>query len=689
MLKTTLFAAVVFLSLHATSQSANNTLKLDPNKPLRLDYDSKSWNKNPQAVDVSSIILRDAGSGRLARIEMQETGPDTGKFIGNYQIGFRPDSDILPEIYVAPQKMLSSSEQLKKIDSMIKEGLLLRKPFFLRQVSRNLQGISVYDSREQALQAYQDYKVNKPLVDPAALEAFERAAQEREKLKLLAMQSAQEASRLAMEALEKKRIEDLKKQQEAMDAAEKERRIQQAKDLAREAMVLFKKEDFKGAEAKFAKATELDPSNTSYMFPYGVTLYKIEKYNQSLVALNMAQGADVNITERDYFKALNHMKLKEPDPAHKYFTEVKSKNDKALSGTASFFAGVIDFQKERYDPAQKNFEYTLDNSTDPKMDQQAEAYIEQIANIKYFLEQKSKKFLVTLSLGLQYDSNILNVAAANAQTSMAGLRAAYGGTFEYRPVYSQNHEFSGIIGFSDLYSWDTSFKAKNEFQKTDPLSFNLSLPYKYKGLLWDKPFQATITPGYDTTYMNVDESKSGVQNRETIVNSMYVRADNTFIRSEDYFATYSLELRNDQSQIDATDDENQSANKLTLSTAQTVFKNKKKTEAQIYDGALTMNNAKGKNQAFTRIDLGVSYTWPWLTNVTWNGRLGAFYSNYAQHTDSRKDSGLAANIGFQRPFSERWAGTGSLMYTKNNSNLSTNAYDKYILMLGANYNGAF
>lgn len=672
------------------SQAANSSLKIDSGKSLRIEYKSAPWNKNPNSVDTAWLLFRDAGSGSLARIEMQETSENSGIFTGSFRIGFQANADVLPEIYLVPRKMMESADPIKKIAPLIKDGTLLRKPFFLRQASGDLQIIAVFDTREQAVRAYQEYKsTSKPIVDRSALEAQARQKMALETQKSEAAVKAQENERQRIEAEEKRKRDELLKRQAEMNEAEKARRKAEAKSLAEQAMALYKAEKYPEAEAKFQKAIELDPSNDAAYFPYGVSLYKNQKYNQSLVALNLAKGSEANPTERDFFVALNHMKLKEQDAAIKEFNSVKEKNDKVLSPSAAFYVGVLEFQRENYDVAKPAFEYTLDNSSDPRMDQQAEAYIEQIANIKMFQLLKSKKFILGFNWGLMYDSNILSQAAANAQTSLNGIRAAYGGSVEYRPIYSENYEFSVALNVNDMYSWDTSFQPKQEFQNTDPLVVNLSFPYRYKGKALEKPYILTLTPAIETIYMNVSSEKSGVGVREQIVSSSILKADNMFVMTDDYFASYAIEVRNDYSLIDTADDDSQTANKITMSTSQTHFKNKKKTEASTYDGSLAYNMAKGKNQRFARADAGASYTMPWKSDTTVNGRFGIFYSPYSDSTDSRIDNGLILTGDLRKPLNEAWAGVLNASFMKNNSNIESDAYDKYSIMAGVTYSGLF
>src|SRR6218665_2265265 len=114
----------------------------------------------------------------------------------------------------------------------------------------------------------------------------------------------------------KPRKEELGRKAAQLDAAERSARKNRAQKLADEAMALYKAEKFADAEKKFAEATQLDPDNQAYYFQYAVTLFKQEKYERSLVLLDLARGSGVKESERAYFVGLNHLKMKEYNAAY-------------------------------------------------------------------------------------------------------------------------------------------------------------------------------------------------------------------------------------------------------------------------------------------------------------------------------------------------------------------------------------
>ena len=681
---------IVFSVQTFAQEDIGRKLKLDQNKQLRIDYKFNAWNKNPNVEDTASILLRDGNSGRLAKIELQETGKNSSDFVGFYSINFG-SGDVVPEVYLPPQEMIKSAEQFKKLSELIKDGFLLRKPYFLR-LEKNIQAITVYDTKDQALSAFEQYRLGlkgKAIVSNSVLKTQQNAELAVAAQKLAEKALQQEMQRVRMAELEKQKMEDLKKEQEALSEAQKLKRSEEAKNLAEQAMKLYQSENYVEAEKLFKKSSELDPANTQYSFQYGVTLYRNEKYNESLVVLGLARNLEANSElEKKFYMGLNHMKLKEFETAHDIFDGIKKTEDKNLSPSASFFNGVMDFQKEKYDPAKLYFEYVLDNSSDPRMDEQAEAYIEQIAQIKQFEANKAQKFILTGTLGMSYDSNVLLVSdtgEASAESGEQGLRTIYGFSFEYRPIYTEKHEFSAILSYSDILTKSTSFQDDVTFSDADPLTISLTTPYKWKGMAFQRGYQVIITPGMDMLSMNAD----GSGGREKILDSTYLKADQTFVMSDNWYSGYNFEYRNDLSLTDTTGDEDSSATKITLQTTQTLFLDKKKTQAYIGEASYSLNNAVGDNKTYNKFELAGSYMMPWKYETTALGRLGLINTTYPTHTESRKDNEISLTGALTKPINEAFTSSLSANYTLNSSNVDSSAYNKYSLTFIVTWNKGF
>lgn len=670
----------------------NKKIKVDARKALRLDYKSKAWNKDSSKVETSTLLVRDSASGRLARIVVTETGADTGLFVGYYQLSFDSSegasSDMTPEIYVVNEAILKKQESLKNIDQMIRDGKLLRKPFFFRTESKTVQAISVYDSKDQAYVAYEDFLktgTGRPIVDRAALEAQRVAQMTLEQKAFEEAQLKLESERKKMEEEEARKAEELKKKQAAATAAEKERRKKEAKDLAEKAMGFYRLDRFAEAETLFQKSIELDPENQTYYFQYGVCQYQSQRYNRSLAILALAKEGGFDPVERDYYVALNYLKLKQNAAAYKGFIEVKNKNNKIMSPAAAFFAGVIDFQSENYDSSKLLFEYVIDSSSDSQLDAQAESYLEQIANLRQFEEMQKKKFLITANLGLMYDSNILAMDPAQTNLDLAGIRWSYGGSVEYRPVYKMNHEFSAVLAVNDLYSLDKTLKASADLQNADPLVLSVSLPYVFKTTAFERPYRLSLIPAYEAVQMNLDREGS----RENIVNSGVLTLAQTLVATEKWFSNLNLEYRSDRSQVTSADDDNQSATKASVFTSQTVFTDSKNSQAWTFDLGYANNNAQGVNQKYTRVDAALGYFMPIYNTTTGSARLSYYGSNYGQHLVGRTDTNMGLSLSSRTPLSDILSWNNSLSYNKNTSTQTTSSYDRWVLGTTFSWNQSF
>lgn len=657
--------------------------KVEASKPIRLEYASKSWNRNPGVEDTGTVLMRDVRTQKIVQIQLTESGPDTGSFWGSYSVSWG-ESEIIPEIYLPPQDILQNAANFQKIEDMIKEGVLLRKPYFAKADSKGNHSLMIFDTKEQALEAFDEYrKLRTQIASPvgqSALETQVNATFENEKKAQEQLSEKLEADRKILEAEERNRLEQLRKKFDQLSPKEKENQKAQAQNLFSDASKLFGEGKFTEAAAQNLKTIELAPYNSNYIHRYGVILYRTEKYLLSVVYLQLADSPAQAQNERDFYIAMDYMKLNEVQPALSRFQDLKSRNDKTWSSQGALYSGVLKFQIEEYEASRPDFEYVLDHSEDPAIDKLAEAYIEQIANAVAFKKEQSKKLLITLNGGLLYDSNILSTANSQLDqpTDLAGYRWSYGGTIEYRPVYKADKEFSVILGASDLYSTDTKFIAAQNFQNTDPLVYSLYFPYKHKGLAFKKGYQMTLSPGVEQTLMNAD----GVSSREVILNSRVLKNEHLHSIRDDWFSNITIEYREETSLIDTTTSplENLTSNRWTFGTSQIFFQNDKKTEAWIGDFSWAKNAAQGHNAEYERYDIAATYMAPWKWDTTWTSRLSYYNATYPRHLVGRNDKNTTLILGLRKPLTPNLAATLSGVYTINQSTLDSSDYRKYMIL---------
>lgn len=674
------------------SGGAKKALLLDRSLPVLLDYSMPAMNKDKDEEERITLLLKDGISKKSVFIQLKESGKNSGNFEGSFSISWSESGAVSPEVYLPPQKILSQSAGKDKVSKMVQEGALLRKPYFLRKDQTGRQRLSVFNAKKDAMAAFNQFKagVGKAVQVAAkasgtgssaakvpALTAAEELALEQARLKKLAI--AQEELRLRLEAEEKEKQEARLLAEKRLSEEERRQRLAKAKELAAKALGFYQAENFVQAEVLFQESLTLDPSNRSYYFQYGVSLYRNDKFNEALVALNLAQGEGVNNLEREYFKALSLMKLNDYDEALKYFLSIKNQNDAQMSPAASFFAGIIYFSKEDWKSSRSQFEYTLDNSQDPKMDEQAEMYIEQIIAMEQLESKRKNPFTLDVTAGLSYDSNVLLVSDSSSSsasaTDKAGLRGLLVLGLDYRLLFTDKNEVTLDFGYIDMYTVNSSLKPEATLQNSDPQMISFKVPWKIKTNLYQKPYQVTFALGLETLNLNADASGA----RELILSSNLLSIEQVYFAKEDYMATLNFEFRQDDSKLSGDSGVNSDATKISLSHASTWFLDAKKQRAYLGGLGLSSNNAKGDNEKFTKVDLSFGYLTPFYYETNFVSQLALSSSQYPSHTEKRADTNTALNLAFSKSLAERLTGSLALNYTLNASNVEASSYNKYSL----------
>lgn len=502
--------------------------------------------------------------------------------------------------------------------------------------------------------------------------------------KSLEIQKKENEAKLNIEATEAQKRAERLEQLAKMKEQEKINRKNQAAKLGDKALQHYQKAEYKEAAALFAEAADLDPESDTYYFQHGVSLYKTNDYKKSLALLSIAEGQNTNRTELTYFKALNHMKLKEYDQALEEFTAVKEENDENLSAPAAFYAGNIAFRKESYADAREHLEYTLDHSKDPKVDQQAEDLIEEIDRIEAFQSKAKEQYRYSLTAGFGYDSNVLNTALQNLATNAEALRFNYGGSFLYRFFYDYRNEFSADLNLNDTYSMTPSFQPDSTLQSADPLVLSVGLPYRHQSLLGKRVINWGITPQYQTITMSLDG-----QSRKQILASTSGKFDANFMLNSEWMSSYRFEYSADTSGISATSsDDDLSGTRMNLGTTQTKLLNQRGTNTWSYSLDYTMNQTQGKNYLYNKLNLGLGYTDKVYNEHDGTLKLDYSYQNYPQATTSRTDNlvALSASLG-----KEYWPSTYlnySGQFNLNSSDVSSYRYDRFVFNVSITYLGS-
>ncbi|MGZ6448220.1 MAG: tetratricopeptide repeat protein [Pseudobdellovibrionaceae bacterium] len=325
-----------------------------------------------------------------------------------------------------------------------------------------------------------------------------------EKLNQLVRQQErlQETNQVNLEEVQAKKRMALLEQQKKISEEAKQKKKSEAAANSKKADALYAAKKYSEAEKLYSIATELDPEEETYFYRYGVSLYKVGNYNKSLAVLSMTDVSGDSAIEKDYYVALNHMKLKDYDKARKEFVEIREENSPELSPMSSFFAGNIEYQQQKFSEARKSMEYVIDNSKDPNLDKSAENMLEQIDRMESFYESKKEKYRFKIYGGLLYDTNILNVAENNVATDVKAWRLSYGASALGIWHRTMTSDFGTELAVADYYSLNSTMKNDATIQAADALEASINLPYHQEFKISKNQMNLEVIPSYKGIYMS-------------------------------------------------------------------------------------------------------------------------------------------------------------------------------------------
>lgn len=656
---------------------------IDPNRIVDIKYGNSSWNTDSSKVDVATLILRDATSKKIVLINLFETGPDESIFRGRFSVSWGSANNLIPEVYIPEQSELKNRKTKALLLEKIKNKEIKRKPFILTRGERGQQVIDVFDTPDQARLAYKNYRqqirlkkqaeIPEEVISKASLEMAEKMRKEKEEQLRKQKALSAEAERIRIKQLEDKKREEKIAAQKKLAAAEKSRRKKLAAQLAAEGVQLFRENNFLEAEKKFEEAVDLDPENKSYYYSYAITIYRNEKdYNKAIVIFGAVEDPRVNQIEKNFYLGMSHFRINDYENAGKYFKKVKIKKQEPYSSSSAFYEGLSFFAEKKWDPAKKSFQWVLDNSKDPKLDEKAEEYIEKITKIQFYENNKTKQHILSAGGGLQYDSNVLlnSEDPSSATPSGAGdFRATALASYEYRPVFSDSKEWSVKTSFVTIYSADSANSV------ADPTVLSISSPFIMKGKWKEKSYKSEIKTFFDSVYMDTESSGT----REGILDTYGIYWKNTLIHRPDYFSSYNLKLGQNVS-YNTSGTTNSDGLQTDLEYNNTWFLNKKKNKALIQESKLTNYNAVGVDEKYYRLTLGLSYlkpvNWQNLTTIT---KIAIYYSDYPDHSTERSDTNISLSYTASKKLTDTWNLVGIGSYTTNQSSDDTRSYSKFIL----------
>ncbi len=682
-----------------------SAVNVDTKNAIRLNYGRSEWNADSTKIDEAIIFLREGATGRIVQIQAEETAPDSAVFSGIYSINWRTVESLHIEFYAPPQKLLADMSGRKKISAMIESKELRRLPFVMRKDPvTNVQNIELFDNAEQARIAYKAYQSEKELLEamrakrtqgnfPVGTGASAEAKQAIDTAMLaeraaFAKLSKDLSERVRLSQIETQRLAALIGKFAALSQADREKQKREAQAAADQAMIDYRAGRYEDARKSFDKAVELDPTNRSYYFQYGVTLYKLDYFNRSLVYLDLADGKDVSVLEKDFYRGLNYFRLKDSKNSLEAFNKVVVAKDSQMSPSANFYRGIIYFEKKTWPEARVEFQKVLDDSKDPALDERAEAYLESIARQQQFDSERAKQWTLNGTFGLLYDDNVVLSSDSDrdrgAATNLQAFRSLLVGSARYRPVYEETMEFAAQLDLLTMLSVDKTFQTSQTLSNADPTIVGLRLPWTHKGLLLEKGYKFDFVPGYELTYMSNDANQW-----KAIYNSYLLEFKNLLVMNERWYTNVNLDVRQDNSNLSTSvGDDNSTALKVKLTWSNINFLADKK-QIVVSDLSYTANNSLGKNAVFNRIDLGLGYIAPWKWGTTFISKVSYFLLTYPENVSGRVDNSYTLTLGLNRPITEKLTTGLTTTYNINSSNVTTNQHKKVNILLTVTANEVF
>ncbi len=617
-------------------------------------------------ADEQMIRVRELESGKVTQLTLGKDPSTPQQWTGYFVIQFFKGDTSTKTLDFQTQSGESFSAYTSQ-DKMIQKVILFKTPeelaLFEANIAEEKQKIAEKQIAKQIIQVAKPKNPTTPINKGKVDELVRQQGR------------LQEATQLSIEEAQEKKRAALLGQQQKMSAEAKNKKTSEAADLAKRADKLYKARKFKEAEKHYAQATDLDPAEDSYLYRYGISLYKVGNYNKSLAILSMADvDSDLSV-EKDYYIALNNLKLKNHDKALKQFVEIREENSPEFSPISSFYAGSIESQQQKFADARKSLEYTIDNSKDPKLDRSAENMLEEIDRLESFYESKKEKFRFSIFTGLLYDTNVLNTAENNAATDTKAWRLFYGVSALAILFRDLSSDLGAKLSYSDYYSMDSKLQKSADIQSADSMDIGVTLPYHLDFKAGKRNFNIEVIPGYKNTFLPNSEGVRKVATKSTELSTTLSSP-----MKQDLYLSGRLDIGADQSMLDASfGDDDLSATRYGVTIIPTQMLDLKGEKTLTGELGYLFNNAAGKNNRYSKMSLAATVSYPTYYKGTATLRADYAIQDYKAATTPRKDTSIALTAGYSKDLTKQWNMLLSLQATTASSDVEIYKYNKYLV----------
>ena len=375
--------------------------------------------------------------------------------------------------------------------------------------------------------------------------------------------------------------------------------------------------------------------------------------------------------EKAFYLGVKSYKSKKNAQALNYFSLARKAKDKNIASKASFYAGVLLLEMQKWMEAKNAFQQVLDQSNDPKIDKRAEELIEKILRVKAFKEKKVQRNFYQASLGLIYDSNIIlatqEAINTNQVQNQSGWRLLIQQTYKHRPYYTRSDELAVSLSATTVQSSNDEFQYSKEAKQADPYIFSLGLPWTHRTQFYEKPLFFDLGAYYELTLMDVTPKP------QISIQTFRLDWNNTLVLNKKWILKGDLSLGFNDSSI--LGDEQVADSWTLINRFSSLFILDSLTQKfLVTELSYMINKAKSPDYAYNRWDLALYYSAPLYKKWMWNARLSYFLFYFENH---RMDRNATLSLGLSHPMGSGWNWLFNGVYSLNSSN--TNPYDKYTI----------
>lgn len=163
-------------------------------------------------------------------------------------------------------------------------------------------------------------------------------------------------------------------------------------------------DNYERAIEDLKRALAIRPDFDEAALDVGVAYIETEQYTEALPWLIQAQRLPRLAARGSLFLGLAQLRLRRPDEARPNFERAAHDPEQYL--TARYYEGVAAYQQADWAAAKQRFAEVAEKTPNSAMGKEANSFLAQIA------EQRGRTYQLSLSTGLEYDSNVILAPAS-------------------------------------------------------------------------------------------------------------------------------------------------------------------------------------------------------------------------------------------------------------------------------------